>query len=652
MVNFAPLHIALTGLQSQLAALNTIGHNIANASTPGYSRQRVELETELPTERGGQLLGNGVRVADVVRLVDEAVESRLRDATSALGEEQVTGESLVKIEAAFNELTDTDLSSTLSKFFDSLEDFASNPENLTARRAVVSQAETLADAFRDLEGKISDVRKSLDEEVVADVDRINGLTEGIAALNEEIQKAENGGADNGRANDLRDRRGLLVQQLSEIVQIRTVEMSNGELNVFAGNQYLVLGDEAKTLETDVDTDRGIEIHTPRFTESGAEMELLGGRLAGAVEGRDVTLVEMYDTLNDIAHTTIYEFNRIQSQGRGLEGLSDVTSERAVTAPNPLFPLAVDGSVAAGVTSTSFIDTGMTSAVVGFPAGTTPVGMQILVLDGDNKNQMRTITGYDANNGTIQFDREFSFDLQVGDRYQITTLPFEMKHGSFDVVVTNELTGQEQSFNIPVNLDRLPAPPGTMDDDTLATVQAAIDAIGNITATIDAQGRLRIQSDTSDVTFHFANDTSGFLAAIGLNTFFSGTGAEDMGVNGEIVDDPSLLAGARSNVPGDNSNALAMAALRDTLVASEGDQTIEEAYRSLVADIAVRTRASKDALANRKALAEQVQNQRDRISGVNIDEEAVQMISYQRAFQATARFLGVVDNILDTLINQI
>jgi len=213
------------------------------------------------------------------------------------------------------------------------------------------------------------------------------------------------------------------------------------------------------------------------------------------------------------------------------------------------------------------------------------------------------------------------------------------------VVTNESTGLSQSTPVQVILT------GVGPQAAWSGVVAQLNAVPNLKASLTNDHRIRIQSTDSNETFSFANDTSGFLAAAGLNAFFLGSQASDLAVNPELAQSPSLLAGAQSNHPGDNTNALAFTALQN-LAAVNGTSTFDEFYQSLVGNIGVQTSQSHDQLQSQTLQSQQLENQRQQVSGVNIDEEAVNMIEFQRTFQGSARFITTIDDLLNTLVTMI
>ena len=225
------------------------------------------------------------------------------------------------------------------------------------------------------------------------------------------------------------------------------------------------------------------------------------------------------------------------------------------------------------------------------------------------------------------------------------LDFTPNHGSFHISVTQKSTGQRVTSAVSVDLDGI-TPAG---DTTLTTLAADIDALANITATVSADGRLTIASGGSDFEVSFSDDTSGVLAALGINSFFTGTDAQDIDVNSVVSSTPSLVAAAQGHIPGDNSNALAITALRDTQLNSLNGLSLTEVWNRHVEDYAVRLSQAEQQLAADDVIRENLIAQQQQASGVNADEEAIDLLRYQRAYQGSARFLAIVDELLQTLI---
>ena len=222
------------------------------------------------------------------------------------------------------------------------------------------------------------------------------------------------------------------------------------------------------------------------------------------------------------------------------------------------------------------------------------------------------------------------------------ITFPLQTGSFFIDVKDS-SGSVVRTQINIDLDGIGA------DSTLNSVAADINAnVANVTATVLADGRLQLSS-TGGCTLTFANDTSGFLGAMGLNTFFTGKDSMDIAVNPLISGNFNLVAAATSDQAGDGTNATALASLQDQAVAMLGGVSLNDYYTTTVADLAVSASGAKSAADAGGVIFDSLTAQRESISGVNLDEETVALISYQRAFEGTARFMTVVDDMLQTLM---
>lgn len=569
---FSAFNVGRLALSAQQTALQVTGQNIANANNEAYTRQRVIFQTTPPMNLGYAHMGTGVRVAEIQRVINEALEGRIDSATSSLANMQAQREILSRIEGVFNALSDSDLSTTLNGFFDALEALTVNPEDASTRLELLSKGDSLCEAFRYLSTQLNATRQNANDAVktaVADVNRILGQ---IAALNQQIMVAEGGGVGIGKANDLRDQRGGLLRDLSALIDVNAMEASDGTLNILAGGEFLVFGGTAFTLTTSEKADRGTLISTVEFEMNGADVKITGGRLGGLITARDQILTEFIDDIGSLAATLIDQMNRLHSDGQGLDRLTSVTSAEKVSGPTAA----------------------LNAAGLYFP----PV------------------------------------------------------NGSFNIDVYNENTGEKKTVNIKVDLD------GIGSDSTLESVVAEINAqlsaaFGGsppVSAEATITNRLVIKSGSDSYTFAFSDDTSGLLSAMGINTFFTGHDALSIRVSDALRSNPDLVAASLTGAPGDNSNALRMAGLRETKVFDNASATFADFYQGVVGSMAVQAAAARDRADNQELLVTSLLNERERISGVNIDEETINLISYQRAYQAAARFIQIIDSLLETLIN--
>ncbi len=224
------------------------------------------------------------------------------------------------------------------------------------------------------------------------------------------------------------------------------------------------------------------------------------------------------------------------------------------------------------------------------------------------------------------------------------LPAAITHGSFELKVKNNQTGITQVETIRIDLDGIGG-----DDTTLEDLRASIDSLANVTASITTKGELRIDADP-DFELRFANDSSGALAAIGINTFFTGSTSGDIGINSLIQENQSLLATGQGGGPSDNRNALQLAVVFEQPVDSLGGASIDEFYRTVVSGVAQGTSAEKARAAGLNQFRESLRGQREQFSGVSLDEEAVRLIEFQQAYAASARVIRAVDELFDVLVN--
>lgn len=256
---------------------------------------------------------------------------------------------------------------------------------------------------------------------------------------------------------------------------------------------------------------------------------------------------------------------------------------------------------------------------------------------------KVFSGGQGLSGYATLESEFGV-ADVAAALNAAGLTFTPASGLFQVQVDNELTGQRQTIDIQIDLNGLGA------DTTLTDLAAQLDAIAGISATITAQGKLSITSDAAETTFAFAGDTSGVLAALGINTFFTGTGADDVGINQAIRSDPKKFAVSSGGVGEDTQNGERLANLLTTPLATQGNQSLAALYDKMTGDVAQGAQIARSATEGFRHFQQTLEGQHLAISGVNLDEEAVRMIMFQRMFQASARVIETINEMLDILVN--
>lgn len=564
MTLFSSLQIANNALIASQLGIQVAGNNIANANTPGYVRERLVL-APAPTQRyGGLLLGLGVDVQAVVQQTDRFLESRLRAAGSDVAESEAQEQAYVQLEALIGELSDTDLSTSLTSFFNSIHDVLNQPDSVSVRNLVVLQGRSLSDNVNRLDGRVREVRRDLDVQIADTAGQINSLTKAIAKLNAQITAVEGGGTSPSDAIGLRDSRSIALSELAKLIDIQAFEQTTGDVTVFSGGDYLVFQGTSRDVGVVQTSDRGQAISAIHLVDTDAPIVSSGGRLGGLTQARDGVLGGFLDRLDSFAKTLIFEFNKLHAGGQGLSGLSTATSEFAV------------GNTQAALDS----------------AG----------------------------------------------------LPFVAVNGGFQVLVRNEQTGVTTTRDIRVDLN------GLDGDTSLEDLAAQIDAIDGLSATINSRGQLSLQADSSTLTFAFTNDTSGVLAALGVNTFFRGKGASDMGVQEAIAVSPARFAASRGGIDSDTANGEALANLLTASLRSQGGASLATMYDRFVGEVTQGAEITRSVASGHRTFYSTLEGQLLAISGVNIDEEAIRLVAFQRAFQASARVVATISDLLETLIN--
>jgi len=558
------LQIGRTGLLAHQQAVKVAGNNLANAATRGYHRQTISLSPTPYSElRSGTFIGTGVQISGITRQINVALEERLRNSISDESGSLARKDILDQIEAIQAELGDNNLSSILGDFFNSWSELANNPQDNALRSLVIQEGRRLSSFAQELRENMSDLRSQVDEAISNAGRTVDDLLTRIAELNRQITIQDKG---TGGAGGLRDERDLLLQELSQYMDISTNEQPDGVLDVFVGSLPVVLNNQSRGIEVERKTVDNELVINLRIREDGSLLEPKSGEFGALLDAREQDVQGGISFLDDFINETMFQINKTFSSGQGLSLYDSVTSASRV------------------------IDT--TAAL----------------------------------------------------NDEATELNFTPTHGAFTLHVTQSSTGQRASERINIDLDGIGGNDTSLDD-----LRAAIDAVDNISASITPEGRLEIAADSGDFQLSFSDDTSGVLATLGINTFFTGKNSSDIAVNPVIEASPSLITAAQDHLPGDNRNALAILELRDAPQAAFSGLSITEAWSRQVEDVAVQTarfdqRAQADAV-----VRENLEQQQQAVSGVNTDEEAINLLSFQRAYQASARFLQVVDELMETLL---
>lgn len=556
------LQIAHNAMIANQIGLQVVGNNLANANTPDYVRQEPIFTPAGVQQKGGLLLGLGVQVTAVVQRIDLFLEERLRNSTSDVSGSEIEETAFRELEAILGELSDTDLSTQLTTFFNAIHDVLNEPASAAARNLVALQGDTLAQSIRQTYERVLAVKEDFNDRIAETAVDINRLSAQIAKLNKQISTVEGGSINPSDAVGLRDERLRALRELSELVTVKSVEQSNGSITVFVNGEFLVADGTYREVIAEPrnrESDPRLEI---LFKDTNSPLTLAGGEAAGLIAARDTHLGGFLDRLDRFAKDLVFEFNKIHAGGQGLVGRTQATSEFAV----------------------------------------------------ENVEAALDASG----------------------------LPFAPENGSFKVLVTNKQTGIVTETTIPVRLQ------GFDDDTTLESLVADLDAVAGLRAEITVDRKLKLTQESSDSEFSFGADTSGALAALGVNTFFSGTGALDIAVRSDVKTNPALIAASQGGVGVDTKTAELLAGLYERGLPSLDGISLADSYQRLLADV-TQNSANVTAVADGfRTFKYTLEGQKLGMSAVNVDEEAIHMMQYQHAFQANAKLIQTISELLDLL----
>ena len=451
------LDLSRRALSAHQLALAVVGHNTANVNTPGFSRQRVQLSPSWHLQLVQGTLGTGVNVLGIEQIHDNLLDISLRQGYSDFSQWEAIDGSLQSLENIFGDVSDTGgLGDLLTEFWNGWQDVANDPENLTARSALRQNSESLCSEFNRLHSQFTSQCHSHDQEIVVRAGEINSLASGIADLNQRISDVENVG---GQANDLRDQRNNLLNELASIANIQMADQPNGQINVYIGGQILVQGNQSMTIATQERSVPNGVVHDLVWQDGGSAVVVSGGQLAGLIEMRDEQIPELIERLDELVNTLVTQVNSVHQAGFGLNGSS-----------------------------------------------------------------------------------------------------------------------------------------------------------GN----------------------NFFNPNT--------------TGAGDIALSGEVLASLEVIAASASGAPGDNTTALAIAGLQNELLMENGTATMGDYYANLVSEVGIVRQNATFRYNQEQASLEQLENQRESISGVSLDEEMTNLIQYQQAYEAAARLVVTVSQMMDTVIN--
>lgn len=618
--SFAGIEIGKRSLMAHSTQIQTAGHNISNADTEGYSRQRVIVKSFEPIYRPdleramvpGQI-GQGCDVESINRIKDELLESRIVEQKNVESYWETRDKYYSMIESVYNEPNDVSVRTNMDKFWQGWQELSTYPESDAARLAVVVRGQTLTNSIQQQYKSLRGIGDQINGDIEAVVKQVNDLSRQIASVNGEIIRSK-GLGDN--PNDLMDRRDLLVEKLSSLINVTVTQKDPDEFMVHTDGQIIVQGSLARQIETVGQLDNN-GYGKLMWSDTKLDAEFHGGTLGALVELRDKDIRTEIQSLNTMALNFADLVNDVHRNAIGKNnttGLDFFVQHDFVENVNGNYDRNGDG-----VEDTSYIFR-MT--------GTNALKMQeqiglsgTMTINGASGNidvaYFSTDTVEDVinrindSNGEVKayIDRNSCLVLKATSSKGMENPDFVIRHVEDSGMFLTGYSGilQGSGADNAYDFNRANAV------DVLAGAQFAVSPVLNPSAYIEVNGL--IQNDVSSVAAAFKN-SQGFAE------------------------------------PSDGRAAVEMAAIRNTKIMIGSQRTFDDYFADTITNVGLKGEQAQNQLATQNKIMGDLRDLRDSISGVNIDEELADIIKFQHGYNVAAKFISVQDELLDTLINRL
>lgn len=637
-----------TGLQSigmramfaSSAALNVTGHNIANASVAGYSRQQTTLETSKGQFTGAGFFGQGVSVVNVTRAHDQFLTMQAAAAKSLSSMDEARRSQLSQLEDVFPPGT-AGLGYAMGDFLNAMADLSNTPADSSARQVVLARAKDVATRFSSAASRLDSLQAGVRSDMETSVKTVNALSTQIAALNDQIAMSV---GQSQQPNDLLDQRDQLVSQLGEYVQVTTMPASDGSLGVFiAGGQRLVLGNEASKLmvtQDPSDASRSmLALQTANKPLTISQDMLTGGSIAGLMRYQNKDVVDARNQLGQMATAFATEVNQAQALGLDLRNPPGAGAAMfAIGAPQAIVNLnnARDSTgnfiakVSLTVTDASKVQA---SDYDLRPDGSGTPGQYTLVRLSDGLTRP-----------VVSGDQVDGFQVTIGPPDMGPTDRFLLRPAG------GAATGMRAVLDDPAGVAAASPVTATLGVDNTGTASLASLKVVDPSIDPNQSASISFTSATGDYSWEL-RDPSGTVTSSGTGTWQAGQPIKLNGFELSLDGVPAIgdtVAVDKTQFPAtNNGNALQMTALRDKPIVDGA--TVTDAYAATMADIGVRVQSATMGANISAAASSQADLQLSSKTGVNLDEEAARLIQFQQGYQAAAKVLQVAQSIFDTML---
>jgi flagellar hook-associated protein 1 FlgK len=623
--------ISISALQAFQNAINVTSNNVANASTPGYDRESVNLTEAIPQSNGAATVGAGVVVTGISRAYSQAAANQLNSSQSSLGQLNALQNYSSQIDNLFG-TTVGGLSTALQSFYSAFSDVANNPTSTASRQALLGQAQAVAGSFQNASSELNSLNTDVNSRITADVQQINSIASAISTLNKQIVvgTAQDG---NQPPNELLDQRDQLVSNLSQLVGVSTTTDPDGALNVFVGNgQPLVLQGQTTALTTIPNQFNASQLEISTSTSNGnvISSNITSGDLGGLLAARTQVINPALNQLGQIATAFSQTVNSQQADGLDLSGnqganifsvgapLATASSKNtdAVTAS-----VSVNANGLGALTSDNYI--------LSFQGGTPTLTDTATGVSVTPTGAGTSASPYTANGVSIVL----SGAPAASDQFLIQ--PTAAAASSINVVLTNPsqiaAAGAIKTAASGTNTGAATISSGTVLDPTDPNLLAP-------------------------VTIAFTSPTTYTINGVGPNTYTSGGNIDVHGwevqVSGAPANGDSFTVTSNAGGTGDNRNALLAANAQNVGVLQNGTTSITGGVSALITGLGSQAQQISTAQTAQAAVNAQAVSSVQSTSGVNLDEEAASLLQWQQAYQAAAQALTVGNSLFTTLIDSV
>lgn len=622
------LNTSISGLLAFQRALDTTSHNITNANTVGYSRQLPQFATRQPQFAGGSWVGSGADVTSINRAYDNFLSSQARSASSAYNQSNTYATQAARVSNLLGD-SKTGLTASMQQFVNSLQAVADTPNSIAARQTMLSQAQSLVDRMKSYDASFRDLDAQVNASIGSEADAITSLAHGIAELNNQIKT---GYAQTGQApNDLLDQRDKLIDELATHVNVSVVKSNDSSVNVFIGNgQPLVVGAEAATVVGTPDpfdpTRKRLAMQSSVGTIDITK-SLSGGTLGGVLAFRSEML--------DPARNTL---------GRLSVALADVVNEQHNAGMDLNGDLGGDFFSVGGVEVRSNVNNGGTAAAVvtRTNAGALTTSDYEMLSTAGGWTLRRTDTGAAVSmTGTGTAGDPFLADglsivvsgtPSVGDRLLIKPTAGAVSPMRLLVTDPSDVAAAAPIVGAATTTNR---GNGTI---TAGVVMNPTDPALRNNATI---------TFTSATQYQISGDPTVYTYTPGANIDANGWRVQ---ISGTPAAGDTFTVRDNSNGVGDNRNALLMSGFMSAPVLNNGTTSLSAGIGQFVGDVGVKTNQAQVTRDAQKVVADEAQDSMQSVSGVNLDEEAANLLRYQQAYMAISQMIRVADTVFQSVLD--